>query len=229
MSTKWLDTAFRREKQNGANGKEGSTHAPEVRVPAEAAPRARMHVDEEIHDAAKSLGDLLPMEDVYRAAGILNPRFGYSINKVVEMINSDHMRGLSNDAKRAALMMALDAAGISMEEVLRDAAVRQKALDAYEAEQQRLFGEQWARKAEGNSLIQAELDRITAQYQERIKRNVDEVAAEKTALARWQAMKQLEAQRMSEAAGLCSKTDHSESVDHSLLALQGMGTSGKPS
>ena len=58
-------------------------------------------------------GELLSMEDIYRAAGIVGPRRGYSINKVVEMLRSEHIRGLSKEMKRALVLMALDAAGVS--------------------------------------------------------------------------------------------------------------------
>ena len=51
----------------------------------------------------------------------MTPRRGYSINKVVEMLYSDHIRGLSKEMRRASVLMALDAAGVSIEEVLRDA------------------------------------------------------------------------------------------------------------
>ena len=73
------------------------------------------------------------MEDIYRAAGIMVPRKGYTINKVVEMLNSEHMRGLSKEMKRAALLMALDAAGVPVGQVQQDAKARQEALDSYEA------------------------------------------------------------------------------------------------
>jgi len=228
MSSKWLDTAFKRQKQDVANGKSNGAHAPEHRAPVEAAVKTSVRSDDG-PKGRRQQGDLPPIEDIYRAAGIMTPRMGYSITKVVEMINSDYMRGLSNDAKRAALLMALDAAGISNDEVLRDATRRQDALDAFEADQQRLFEANWSRKAEGNEEIQAEMERVTAQYLERIQRNLDEIAAEKTALARWQAMKQLEAQRMSEAATLLSQSAPTEAPDTSLLERRGLGSSGKPS
>jgi hypothetical protein len=53
------------------------------------------------------------MEDIYRAAGIVGPRRGYSINKVVEMLHSEHIRGLSKEMKRPSVLMTLDAAGVS--------------------------------------------------------------------------------------------------------------------
>jgi hypothetical protein len=54
--------------------------------------------------------ELLTMEDIYRVAGIVGPRKGYSINKIVEMLHSDYLRGLSKEMKRASVLMALDAA-----------------------------------------------------------------------------------------------------------------------
>ena len=62
--------------------------------------------------------DLLCYEDIYRAAGILNPCSGYGIHKVVDMLNSDRIRNLAPDIKRASVLMALDAAGTSAAEHL---------------------------------------------------------------------------------------------------------------
>lgn len=66
-------------------------------------------------------GELLNYEDIYRAAGIISLGSGYGIHKVVDMLNKDRIRDLSNDAKRACVLMALDAAGISADELLTDA------------------------------------------------------------------------------------------------------------
>jgi hypothetical protein len=202
MSTNWLG-AFKRPKEDSPSGKA----APEDSGMAdEKAFMDRAPVNGDANRAARVQGDLQSLEDIYRAAGILNPRMGYSISKVVSMMYSDHMRGLATDAKRAAILMALDAASISVEEILRDAELRQKALDEYEASQLESFEEYWARKAEVNEQIQAETDRIVAQNLERMQKNRDEVAQEKAEFARWQGMKQSEAKRISEAVGLCLKT-----------------------
>jgi hypothetical protein len=54
-------------------------------------------------------GDLLSYDDIYHAAGILGPRSGYGIHKVVEMLNSDRIRELPPEVKRASVLMALPA------------------------------------------------------------------------------------------------------------------------
>ncbi len=141
----------------------------------------------------------------YSAAGIMNPRRGYSIHKVVEMLRSEHVRGLAKELRRAAVLMALDAAEIPIEEVLQDAKARQEALDSYAAEQRKQVEAQWARKAEENTQIQAELELVKARYLERIRRNLDGVAREKATFGAWLKLKEQESQSMSEAVELCLK------------------------
>lgn len=154
--------------------------------------------------------ELSSMEDIYRAAGIMIPPKGYTIKKVVEMLNSEHIRGLSKDMKRAAVLMALDAAGVPIDQVQRDAKVRQDALDSFEAGQKKQVEAEWARKAEEIVQIQAELESVKAHYMARISRNLEGVAREKATFGSWQAIKQDETQSMSEAVELCLKSQVSE-------------------
>jgi hypothetical protein len=150
--------------------------------------------------------ELARVEDIYRTAGIMNPRSGYSIGKVIEMLRSEHTRELSKEAKRAAVLMALDAAGVPIDEVLQDAKARQDALDSYEAGQKRDLEAEWQRKAEENVQIHAELERVKGQYMARAARNLDGVAREKTAFNSWLTMKQQECRSISDAAELCVKS-----------------------
>jgi len=149
--------------------------------------------------------ELASMEDIYRAAGIMAPRKGYSIKKVVEMLNSEHMSGLAKEMKRVALLMALDAAGVSIDEVLQDARTRQQALDAYEAAQKKQVEGEWTRKAEEIAQIQEELESVKAHYAARISRNQEGVAREKATFNAWLNLKQQECQSMAEAAEMCVK------------------------
>src|SRR5579863_4031679 len=147
MGHKWLELAFWRSKRDGPNattdrtaeasndssdGKiEKEIRMSHITLPTEKPP---VHTAREVPNFQV---ELLSTEDIYRAAGIMNPRKGYSINKVVEMLRSDHIRGLSKEMKHAAILMALDAAGISLDQVQQDAKARQDALDSYEAGQKK--------------------------------------------------------------------------------------------
>jgi hypothetical protein len=214
MSSKWMNLTMGRQKQEASNSQTNSKSSSSAPVALKSRPApADIEVADEIHTDAETMGrgrarpqgDLQSMDDIYRGAGIMTPRMGYSATKIVEMLESSHMRGLSSDAKRAAVLMALDAASISVSEVERDARRRQDALDAYEADQRQCFEEYWTRKADANAQIQAEIDWLTERSMERIKRNLDDIAAEKAEFARWHTMKQQEAARISEAVALCSK------------------------
>ena len=172
--------------------------------------------------------ELLPFEEIYRAAGIPNPRLGYSITKVVGMLSNEHIQDLPLETKRASLLMALEAAGIQVNEVLQDATLRQHALNSYESSQKKRLEQYEARKAQENREIQGEMDRVTAQYLARINGNLDCVAREKDALRKWQLHKQDEAQQMAEAVALCVKHQGSQPEDESVVALRELASSVDP-
>jgi hypothetical protein len=125
----------------------------------------------------------------------------YGILKVAAMTRSPHLTQMSAESKRAALLMALEAAGVDIEDVLQDAMLRQRALNSYEEAQCQRMQEFEEGKLRENANIQAELDRLTAQYMSRIQINLDAVAREQDALRAWQKRKQQEGQRIAEAAG----------------------------
>lgn len=150
-------------------------------------------------------GDLLNYEDIYRAAGILSPGSGYGIHKVVEMLNSERIRDLSKDIKRASVLMALDAAGISVDDMLTDATRRQSALNSYEGAQKKQLEDFETRKAQENARIEEELEKIRAHYAQRVQNNLDQVTKEKDALRNWQNAMQSESQRIAEVIELCGK------------------------
>jgi hypothetical protein len=195
-----VKTAESSEHGQGKNRRENSMQHAESSEKKEAEDRRTERV-------AGFHVDLLPMEDIYRAAGITDSKKEYSIHKVVEMLNSEHMAGLANETKRAAVMVALEAADISLGQVQQDAETRQEALDRYEAEQTKLIEAEWARKAEENIRIEEELERVKAQYAARVKRNLDEAAREKSIFHRWLAMKQQEVQSISAAMDLWLKRE----------------------
>jgi hypothetical protein len=167
---------------------------------------------------------LLSYEDIYHAAGIMSPRSGYDIRKVVEMLNSERIRNLSKDIQHASVLVALDAAGASTDELLQDATRRQQALNAYEDAQRKQFEEFEARKTQENAQIESEMQRISAHYAERIQQNKEEVIQHKEALHNWQMAKQHESQRISEVMELCGKKPTPTTGSDTLAAAA--GTSG---
>jgi hypothetical protein len=215
MAHKWRGLMPWREKQgdpsaSASNNDQGATEKESIVMSPANPPTEKTSAH--AREVPNFEVELLAMEDIYRAAGIPGPRKGYSVNKVVEMLNSEHIRGLSKEMKRAAVLMALDAAGVSIDQVQRDAKARQSSLDAYEAEQKKLAEADWTRKAEEIAQIQAEMESIKAHYMARINRNQEAVARDKARFSNWVATKQQEAQSMTEALDLCLKSQPSEPV-----------------
>jgi hypothetical protein len=164
-----------------------------------------LQVSQESDPAPAAPSALLQLEDIYDARGIIGLRMGYGIHKVVEMLSSEHARELPDDVKRASVFMALDAAGVSLDDVLRDAEVRLDALNTYEADQERKFAAYESRKVQENSEIQSEMERVTARYLQRLKFNMDEVNRMRGPFGAWQRMKQQEERKISDAVELCAK------------------------
>jgi hypothetical protein len=173
-------------------------------------------------------GELLGYEDIYRATGIMGPGAGYGIHKVVDMLNSERLRDLSNDAKRASVLMALDAAGISADDLLTDATRRQNILTSYESSQVNQLEDFEARKAKENSKIEEEMEKIRAHYTQRIQSNLDQIAKEKEALRNWQMAMQHETQRIAEVIELCGKQPAPAAKGSGMAAAAGAQAAEKP-
>lgn len=142
-------------------------------------------------------------EQIYQSASVKPPRLSYGILKVADMMGSGHLAGMSAEAKRCSLLMALEAAGAEVEDLLQDAVVRQRALNDYEQAQGNRLESFEQFKLDENKKIQQELDRLTSQYMGRIQANLDEVAREQDNFRAWQRSKQQESQRITEAAAYC--------------------------
>jgi hypothetical protein len=148
-------------------------------------------------------GPFYSFEQIYQNSAVKPPRIAYGILKVAAMANSQHLAGMSTEAKRCSLLMALEAAGVEIEDLLQDAVVRQKVLNDYEEQQQQKLKDYETAKLEENARIQAELDRVSSQLLTRIQGNLDDVAREQDKFRAWQRAKHQEAQRITEAATFC--------------------------
>jgi len=138
-------------------------------------------------------------EEIYQAAEITVAAHGYTIFKIADMLQSEHIRGLPANVKKSSVLLALDAAGVKVEDVIKDAVLRDKALDTYERVQEKALQELEARKTQENRDIQAEIDRLVAEHQARMQKNNDEVAKEKERFYGWRLKKQQEELKIADA------------------------------
>lgn len=140
-------------------------------------------------------------DEIYRAAEIQVPAHGYTIYKVADMLQNEHIRNLPVDVKRNSVLVALEAAGVKIEEVVQDAVRRDRALDTYERVQRRALEQLEAQKSKENADIQGDIDRYVAQQRARIQANNDAIEKEKQRLYAWRLNKQQEEQKISDAVG----------------------------
>jgi hypothetical protein len=201
MEINWFGRGKRSAGDANENGNAAETNTAAAPVAARPTRRGAAALDGDL----TYQNELLPLEEIYLAAGIGSPRRGYTIKKVVEMMHSEHLTALSKEMRRASVMMALDAAGISVDEVLRDAEVRLEAIKSYEADQKKLCEAEWARKTEEHGQLKAELEQVHARFIERMKQAQDGIAGGRARFEAWLSTMHEEAQSIAEAAELCLK------------------------
>jgi hypothetical protein len=147
------------------------------------------------------VSDPTSFEEIYKAAEIPPAPKGYSILKVSQMLESEHIRNLPSDVKKSSVLVALDAAGVEIKDVIQDAIRRDRALDTYERVQQRAVEELEGRKTKENSEIQAQIDKYVTEQRAKIQSNNDEVSREKERFTGWRLKKQQEEKKIGEAVG----------------------------
>jgi hypothetical protein len=143
----------------------------------------------------------------------------WDIFKVADMVNNGHLQGLSPAAKHSALMMALETAGVAVEDMLHDAVQRQRVLNEYEdGQRKRLEDFQTAKQLEKERLGAA-MEAMCAEYRMRIADTEQDVERERGLFREWQERKEKEHRRISEAASACATSDSSGLSDYSAPRL----------
>ena len=141
----------------------------------------------------------MSFEEIYAAAEIPTPTHGYTILKVADMLESPHIKELPVEVKRSSVLVALDAAGVKVQEVVEDAIRRDKALDTFERVQQKQVEDFEASKLEENRKLQTELDKLAAAYKSKIQNNNASVTQRKEAFYGWKVEKQRMEQKIADA------------------------------
>lgn len=163
---------------------------------------------------------LSSFEELYRQSTFRSTTSAeWNVLKVADMLNSEHLRGLSSASKHSALLMALEAAGVAVEDILQDAVQRQRLLTDYEETQQRRFAELESGKVRENERLAAEMEAMCAQYRARISTGVNDIERERETFREWQEQKEREQRRIAEAASSCVSADPASSSEASLARL----------
>ena len=166
-----------------------------------------------------TLATKLPsFDEVYRKSTFKTTTAELHILKIADMLSSDHLRGLSPAAKHSALLMALEAAGVAVEDILQDAVQRQRVLNECEETQFRILEEGEQVRMRENERLTAEMESVCSQYRGRIAAGMQEIENAREAFRHWQASKEREQRRIAEAASACVSGD-GPSSDASITRL----------
>jgi hypothetical protein len=206
MTKKWYNYIVSVDDAAGAEA--NSSNAPaNTRSAAGGAKNAAQSVAEIASSIAAEpkfttpISDPTSFEEIYKAAEIPPAPQGYSILKVSQMLESEHIRNLPSDVKKSSVLVALDAAGVDIKEVIQDAIRRDRALDTYERVQQRAADELETRKNKENSDIQAQIDKYVTEQRAKIQSNNEEVSREKERFTGWRLKKQQAEKKIADAVG----------------------------
>jgi len=195
MSKKWYNFFVSVNPATPAESAEPNAESPPTA--AQAVAEIAASISPETRFTAP-IAELASFDEIYRAAEIPNPAHGFSIMKVADMLHSEHIRSLPRDVKKSSVLVALEAAGAPIQDVIQDAVRRDRALDAFERVQEKSVADLEARKTKENQDIQAELDRIVAEHRARMAANNDEVARQREKFFAWRLKKQEEEQKISD-------------------------------
>lgn len=150
--------------------------------------------------------DIMDFGEVYREARIEAPLHGYGIEKVESMLNHPRLVAIRPEQRAAAVLAALDAAGVEFTDVLRDAALRDHAIERFALAKEVEMQAERARAEELVVRARQELDAFVTEKRaevERLKRDIKE-AEER--FAELQERRRVEERRIMEVSDHLSDT-----------------------
>lgn len=203
-----LDSLAKAASDDRAAAQAGLLTSPESEWPGKETPPH--------HGAAKLSG----FDEIYRKSNFKSTTTTeWNVLKVADMLNSEHLRGLSASSKHSALMMALEAASVAVEDILQDAVQRQRLLNDYEETQRQRLSELEGVKLRENEHLAAEMEALCSQYRTRIAAGVSEIERERDTFREWQEQKEREQRRIAEAASSCVSADPATSSEASVTRM----------
>src|SRR5271170_6443140 len=201
MTKKWYNY-FVSVEQNAASepGAAGSPGSAGAKSASESVAEIAAGLNAE-PQFTKPISEPNSFEEIYRAAEIPEAPHGYSILRVAQMMDSEHIRSLPSDVKRSSVLVGLEAAEVNIKDVIQDAIYRDRALDGYERVQQRALEELENGKTAENAKIQADIDRYVTEQRAKIQENNEAITREKERVTGWRLKKQQEEKKIAETVG----------------------------
>jgi hypothetical protein len=147
-------------------------------------------------------GEEYALEQVYASAGIQPPAHGFTVYRLIEMLEAEEFRGMDAATRArviAGMLRRLPTGAVEIDDIVRDAAARDRALDAFE----RFLADRVTRQLqdadEKNRVLQAQIEELTKANTALMEENRAAVEAERARLERWLVRKRAEEDRLFDA------------------------------
>lgn len=129
---------------------------------------------------SKLPAEIMDFGEVYREARVEPPAHGYGIDKIESMLNHPRLVALRPEQRSAAVLAALEAAGVEFTDVLRDAVVRDQAIERFALAKESEMQAERMRAEEAVLRARQELDAFVTEKRaevERLRREIKEAEA----------------------------------------------------
>ena len=145
--------------------------------------------------------DVEDLATVYREASVPAPYRGYGVDKLVDILESRRLAALPREVRISAVLASLDAAGVSLGDVLRDAVVRDRALDDFVSAKQREADSLRGRNEAKVAALREEVEHFVAERRAETDHLQGEANAAASAYAQLELRKRQEIERLREVLG----------------------------
>jgi hypothetical protein len=158
--------------------------------------------DAKLADAppSKLPAEIMDFREVYQEARIEAPAHGYGIDKVESMLNHPRLVALRPEQRSAAVLAALEAAGVEFTDILRDAVLRDHAIERFALAKE---GEMQAERLRAEDAVvraRQELDSFVAEKREEVERLRREIKEAEERFAELQERRRVEERRVLEVS-----------------------------
>jgi hypothetical protein len=139
---------------------------------------------------------------VYKGAAVQPPSHGYGVDRIADMLAHGSLAGLDKSVKASAVLAALDAAGVAIEDVIHDGLLRYKALVAFEAAKELELQQVRPRNERRVEELRAKVAAFEKERQAEIDALTREAAAAVSTLTRLQTRQRAEEERFHRTVSL---------------------------
>ena len=167
---------------------------------------------------SKLPADIMDFGEVYREARIEAPLHGYGIDKVESMLNHPRLVAIRPEQRAAAVLAALEAAGVEFTDVLRDAVLRDLAIERFSLAKE---AEMQAERVRAESAViraRQELDAFVTEKRTEVERLRREIKEAEELFAELQERRRFEERRIVEVSDHLSDAPASTREEQSLLS-----------